>query len=51
MTIAATGAARPSGFPRMVRGGNRVVFAWRDPETGGVTRVHTAVARLPGADR
>lgn len=51
MTIAATGAARPSGFPRMVRGGNRVVFAWRDPEAGGVTRVHTAVARLSGADR
>lgn len=51
MTIAASSAARPSGFPRMVRAGDRVVFAWRDPEAGGVAQVHTATARLPGSSR
>jgi hypothetical protein len=45
-TITRTTAARPSGFPRMVRSGDRVVFAWRDPETSGGARVRTAVARL-----
>ena len=47
-TVTRTSAGRPSGFPRMVKSGDRVVFAWRDPEGGGVggARVRTAVARL-----
>lgn len=51
MTVASSSAARPSGFPRMARAGDRVVFAWRDPEGGGVAQVHTATARLPGPSR
>lgn len=46
MTITTTTAARPSGFPRMVRSGNRVVFAWRDPENANGARVRSAVARI-----
>ena len=51
MTIAASSAGRPSGFPRMARAGDRMVFAWRDPETGGIAQVHTATARIPGLGR
>lgn len=47
MVVARTTAARPSGFPRMVRSGDRVVFAWREPETGAGPRVRTAIARIP----
>lgn len=46
MVVARTTAARPSGFPRMVRSGDRVVFAWRDPDGQGGAAIHTAVARL-----
>lgn len=38
--------ARGSGFPRMVRSGSRVVFAWTEP--GEQPSVRTAVAELPG---
>ena len=48
MTVARTAAGRPSGFPRMVRAGDRVVFAWRDPEGNGGALVRTAVARVAG---
>lgn len=44
--VARTAAGRPSGFPRMVRAGDRVVLAWRDPEQAGGARIHTVVARL-----
>ncbi len=46
MAVARTSAARPSGFPRMVRAADRVVFAWRDPDGRDGARIHTAVARL-----
>lgn len=42
-TIAASSAARNSGFPRMTRAGDQVVFAWTLP--GDPARIHTA--RLP----
>ncbi|MEK7329705.1 MAG: hypothetical protein AAB113_02780, partial [Candidatus Eisenbacteria bacterium] len=46
-TVARTSAARASGFPRMVRSGDRVVLAWT--EAGKPSRVRTAVARLAAA--
>jgi len=46
MAVTRTSAQRPSGFPRMVRSGDRVVFAWRDPEQSGGARVRTSMARL-----
>jgi hypothetical protein len=46
MVIARTTVARPSGFPRMVLAGDRVVFAWRDPDGSGGAVIHTAVGRL-----
>ena len=47
--VAASSAARTSGFPRMVRSGNEIVFAWTQP--GDTARVRLAVARLNGEDR
>jgi hypothetical protein len=46
MVVARTTAARPSGFPRMVLAGDRVVFAWRDPDGPGGALIHTAAARI-----
>jgi hypothetical protein len=49
-TIAMTSAARSSGFPRMVRAGDRVIFAWTEP--GEPSRIHVASSALsPGTDR
>lgn len=45
-TVARTSSARASGFPRMARSGDRVVFAWS--EAGKPSRVRTATARLAG---
>lgn len=45
LTVASTATSRGSGFPRMVRSGSRVVFAWT--QAGKPSRVMTAVARLP----
>ena len=43
--VAGAKAERATGFPRMVRAGDRLVFAWTMPgETGGV---RTAVVELP----
>jgi hypothetical protein len=50
-TVARTASGRPSGFPRMARAGDRVVFAWRDPEQAGGARIHSAVARLAAGNR
>jgi hypothetical protein len=47
MTVARTSAARASGFPRLVRAGDRVVLAWT--EAGKPSHVRTAVARVPPA--
>ena len=49
-TIARISATRASGFPRMARSRDRVVFAWT--EVGKPSRVRTAVAGLgPGAGK
>lgn len=45
LTVAATSGARASGFPRMARRGDGVVFAWTEP--GSPSRVRVAAARLP----
>ena len=48
-TLATTAAARASGFPRMARAGDRLVFAWT--EAGSPAQVRTATARLKGEGR
>ena len=45
-TLSASSVARASGFPRMVRSGNEVVFAWT--QAGTPSRVRTALVRLGG---
>ncbi|HEX6938686.1 MAG TPA: sialidase family protein [Longimicrobiales bacterium] len=45
-TVAASSAARASGFPRMARVGDEVVFAWTEP--GRPSQVRVAAARLEG---
>lgn len=42
VTVASVGAARASGFPRVVRHGDQLVFAWTEPGVG----VRTATAAL-----
>ena len=49
MVVANSAAARSSGFPRMVRSGNEIIFAWTQP--GDTARVRMASARLAGAER
>ncbi len=55
VTVAAISPARPSGYPRLARHGNELVFAWTEITRGvagvpdGTRRVQTAVARLPVA--
>lgn len=44
--LAATSAARASGFPRMIARGNRVLLAWTDPD--GEDRVRVVEGRLRG---
>jgi hypothetical protein len=43
MMVANSSAARASGFPRTVRSGDEIVFAWTQP--GDTSRVRMAVAR------
>lgn len=47
MTIAESDPARASGFPRMVRSGETIVFAWTDPAES--PRVRLATATLEGS--
>ncbi len=47
VTVATVAASRRSGFPRMVRAGDQLVFAWTDVEAG----VRTATAPLVGGVR
>ena len=47
MAVSALNAGRASGYPRMVRAGREIVFAWT--EAGDTPRVRTAVAVLPSA--
>jgi hypothetical protein len=49
MVVAASAAARSSGFPRMVRSGNDLVLAWTIP--GDTARVRMATARLSSGSR
>jgi len=44
-TMAATSSRRSSGFPRIVRNGNRLVMAWTEP--GKPAKLHTAIIGLP----
>jgi hypothetical protein len=44
-SVAGINANRSSGYPRMARRGNELVFAWTDTEAVG-SRVRTATARL-----
>jgi len=44
--VAETSAKRGSGYPRMVRDGRRVIFAWT--EAGNPSRVRVAEAMVPG---
>ncbi|MFY9572527.1 MAG: hypothetical protein WAV20_14095, partial [Blastocatellia bacterium] len=44
ITVAASSAARASGFPQMAFTGNEIIFAWTDPGTPSTVR--TAVGRL-----
>ncbi|HEY3215726.1 MAG TPA: hypothetical protein VGK93_04475 [Candidatus Eisenbacteria bacterium] len=44
-TVARTAAARSSGFPRTVRSGRRLIFAWTD--AGKPARVRVAEAEVP----
>ena len=47
MAVSAIAAGRSSGYPRMARRGNELLFAW--VETGEKPRVRTAVAQLATA--
>jgi hypothetical protein len=47
VTVATVSASRQSGFPRMVRSGNRLVFAWTEAGAG----VRAATAPLLGSSR
>ncbi len=42
--VAQTSEARSSGFPRMVRSGDEIVFAWTLPGDEGGVRVAAAAA-------
>lgn len=45
ITVAASSAARASGFPRLALAGDQVVFAWTEP--GARSAVRVARARVP----
>lgn len=46
VTVAASSGERASGFPRMIRSGERIVFAWTEP--GSPSRVRVAHAGIRG---
>lgn len=45
--VAGLNASRSSGYPRMARAGNELVFAWT--ETGDAPGVRTAILKLPAS--
>jgi len=49
VTVAVTSAKRASGFPRMVRSGDRVIFAWT--EAGDPAHIRAATAEWPTGSR
>jgi hypothetical protein len=46
VSVAGSSAARSSGFPRMVRAGDRVILAWTQP--GAPSRIRVAQASIGG---
>lgn len=46
LTVAGLAAGRASGYPRVARHGNELLFAWTEADSGAL-QVRTAVARLP----
>ena len=48
LTVTDLGASRNSGYPRLARRGNELIFAWTG--TGDRLRVETAIARLPSRE-
>jgi hypothetical protein len=47
-SITVSGESRVSGYPRLARSGNELVFAWTEgAESEGMQRVRGAVAKLP----
>lgn len=48
-TVAASSEQRPSGFPRMVRQGNELLFTWSEPGQPG--RIRVARASVPAGAR
>jgi hypothetical protein len=51
LVVARSSGARPAGFPRMARSGERVVFAWTEPAGAGPSRVRVAAASLTDIGR
>jgi hypothetical protein len=51
MTVSTMAASRASGYPRLARHGNEIVFAWTESSAGPSqpSRVMTAVATVPAA--
>ena len=49
IVIANSAAARSSGFPRMVRSGDELIFAWTQP--GDTARIRMASTRLAAGQR
>jgi hypothetical protein len=47
ITVSAVGDARASGYPRLARAGNELLFAWTESTPDGEMSVKTAVAKLP----
>ena len=49
VVVASSSAARTSGFPRMIRSGDEILFAWTQP--GDTARVRLAAGRLNDEER
>ena len=50
-SVTINGNSRVSGYPRVARSGNELVFAWTEGSEGeGTQKVKGALARLPGAN-
>lgn len=47
VTVSAIAGSRASGYPRLARHGQELVFAWTESSDGGALHVRTARARVP----
>jgi hypothetical protein len=45
--VAAADGSRPTGYPRLVRRGNEILFAWTESHGDAPSLLHTAAAVLP----